>query len=288
MQDKKSIFIASLLTLLSFTTIISNMLTGVPVTSIFIYLGGAIFYLLLVYLQKTGRRDRIDSIHTGEMAVLSLVMTPVILHVDNWFLLLLTLIPVAIALTWVAKNVIDPYSIEIFHAGFFINGIAVLIFLVIIFRWKIPPEIVMNILTGPLQTVNISISGFIVLYLILLILAIPASLLYPGFRLLTQGKTFYSSLREDFNSVYFASIIIESILIILTLMTIGILGSSVHWLIRNREDPLNIINSFLLIVIITQLFLIMSVHQTSILVILLSLVSSYTFFRMNQRKVYLW
>lgn len=288
MQDKKSILIASLSTLFALAAIFSNMLSGIAPGRIFIYLGGAIFYLLLVLLQKTGQRDRVDSIHTGELAVLSLLLVPLFLHTDNWILLLLAMIPAALTLTWIARNILDPLSSELFHTGILINGIAALLFLALVYRWEMSPVIIMNILTGALQARGMTLPGFIILYILLVAVAVSISLLFPRFRLLTQGRAFYSSHLTDYHQVNLSSLILESMLLVLTLLTIGILGSSVHWLIRNREHPLHVINTFLLIVITTQLFLFFSEHQAGILLIGLSLILSYSFFRLHKRKVYLW
>ena len=287
-RDTKKILFTSLFTIIAAAAVGTNLLAGVPAAAVFIYIGGSLTYLLLVSLQKSGKRDRIDVVHTGEMALLALFLIPFMLHIKSWPLLMLLLFPAALGLSWTFRHIIDPFSPGILRAGVSINAGALFLILIMIFRWDIPSDMIVTILTGPLLGADISMSGFIFLYLVIVITATALAAFFSHFRLAAQGKRFYTCMRDDYTAVSFLSHALEAVLLTMTLMSIGILGSAVHWLIENRDDPENIIITFLLLVTFLQILLSISMFQMTPVVVVFSLLLSYLFHEFHRRRLYLW
>ncbi len=288
MSVKKTLLTTIALTLITTGIIILNFSIKIPFTSIFIFICGSLFYLGLTFIQNTGGRQRLDNLHTGEAAVLLLILTPIILHTHNWAGWFLLLIPAAVSLTWLFKNILNPFSSEILHTGLAANISALVIFLIITYRWEVSPTIIIKTLTGPIQHTGPGLFEIVGLYLLMLFLVVPAAMLYPRFRLLSQGEAFYSSHRNDFVLIYSASVILESLLFIATILSLGILGTAIHYLIEKKEEPLYIINTFLLITASTQLLLLGTTFITDFSIIIVIFLFSYIFYLLRQRRIYLW
>lgn len=285
---KKTLLTTISLTLISTGIILFNFSIAIPFSSIFIFICGSLFYLGLTFMQNTGGRQRLDNLHTGEAAVLLLILIPVILHINNWIGWLIILIPAAAALTWLFRNILNPFSSEILHIGSAANISASIIFLIMIYKWEVSPTIIMATLTGPIRHTGPGMTEIVGLYLLMMLLVVPAAMLYPRFRLLSQGEVFYSSLRKDFVPTYSASIILESLLSIAAILSLGILGTAIHYLIEKKEEPLYIINTFLLITASTQLLLMGTTFITDFSIIIYVFLFSYIFYLFSRRRIYLW
>jgi len=288
LSSNKTLLTTISLTLITAGIILFNFSIEIPFSSIFIFICGSFFYLGLTFIQNTGGRQRLDNLHTGEAAVLLLIVIPVILHSNNWPVWLFLLIPAAAALTWLLKNILNPFSSDILHIGSATNISALIIFLIMTYKWEVSPNIIMTTLTGPIRHTGPGMIEIVGLYLLMLLLVVPAAMFYPRFRLLSQGEVFYSSLRSDFVLTYSVSILLESLLLITTILSLGILGTAIHYLIKKKEAPLDVINTFLLIMASTQLLLLGTTFITDFSIIIAVFLFSYIFYLLSRRRIYLW